>query len=400
MDSTASIKVDSRCSKRLLGGHLWVYESDIKSTEGGYSGGDIISVLDSRGKFIGKGFINDRSKIRARILSFTDEKIDAGFFKKRIQNALAHRIFLGFPPHSSFRVVFSEGDLLPGLIVDKYEDVLSVQFTTLGMEQWKGEIIEILKDLLFPSAIIERSDIGVREKEGLKQEKGIIYGKKNGKMEPQKTIKQDGLLFKVDLLEGHKTGFYLDQQDNRRVIKPFVAGKKVLDCFSYSGAFSIYAAAFGATEVVAVEDSGKVMDILRENIMINGFEKKIRTEKGDAFQWMREAYKKDERFDCVMLDPPSFVRGKDARGGALRGYKDINILGLKLLNDGGYLVTSSCSQSISAHNLIEIVKDSASDAACLVQLLEIRQQAKDHPILASMPETHYLNFIIGKKISH
>ena len=395
MSSNIKVKVTDRCAKRISSGHLWVFNNEIRNIEGSYSNGDIVSVLNESGKFLGKGFINDNSTIAIRILSFYEEEIDRKFFKKRIENALTHRLTLGWLMEDSFRVVSSEGDFLPGLTVDKYNKILSVQFSTLGMEVWKSEIVEILKKIFLPKAIVERSDIEVREKEGLKSFKGILYGE----IEGRELIFQDGVRFSVDLLEGHKTGFYFDQRENRKIIEPFVTGKSVLDAFSYTGGFSLYAALYGAEEVTALEDSKKVFEMLKENIKINHFENKIKVLRGDAFQWMRDAFKKGEQFDCIILDPPSFVRTKSAKGGALRGYKDINLLGLKLLKDRGYLLTASCSQNISMSDFIKVLNDASGDAQCRLQIIDIRSQSSDHPILLSMPETHYLKFVVARKIS-
>jgi len=395
MNPNTRVKVTERCAKRLSTGHLWVFDNEIKGIEGSYENGDIVCVIDGRRRFIGKGFINDHSTITIRLITFSDEEVNRNFFKRKIENALSHHLALAWSLDDSFRVVSSEGDFLPGLIVDKYGDILSLQFTTLGMDRLKDQIVDILKEIFSPQAIIERSDIEVRTKEGLKPRKDLLYGS----IEGGGILKQDGISFNIDLLEGHKTGFYLDQRENRQVIKPFVAGKKVLDCFSYTGAFALYAAHYNAEKVVAVEDSGKVISLLKENIKLNNFENKIEVIKADAFKWLREIYKKGESFGCVMLDPPSFVKSKGAREGAQRGYKDINLLGLKLLYDGGYLITSSCSQNISVSEFMNILKDASVDAGCLLQIIEIRSQSRDHPIVVSMPETHYLKFIVAKKIS-
>ena len=389
------VVVSKKCAERLLSGHLWVFNNEIKAVEGNYSNGDIIHVADGKKRFIGKGYINDNSKIIIRLLSFRDEEINKSFFRKRIEDALSYRLSLGWQMDGSFRIVFSEGDLIPGLIVDKYENALCIQILTLGMERWKEDVVDILKEIFNPETIVERSDVDVRKKEGLQPRKGVLYGDENSEV----VIALDGLKFEIDLLEGHKTGFYLDQQENRKIIEPYVKDKRVLDCFAYTGAFAIYSAKYGAKEVVALEDSGKVFEMLNRNIQLNGFENIIKPEKGDAFDWLRERYKKGERFDCVMLDPPSFVKGKEALAGAWRGYKDINILGLKLLNDNGYLITSSCSQNISPMTFLNILNDAAQDAGCMLQLIENRSQAKDHPILISMSETHYLKFIVAKKVA-
>ena len=394
MRTLTKIKVTDRCTERLLSGHLWIFNNEIKSIDGLYSNGDIIAVTDKRGKFIGKGYINDNSKIIIRLLSFKDEPIDKSFFKKKLEDAIKYRISLGWQMEDSFRVVFSEGDFLPGLIVDKYDRVISLQILTLGIEKRKEDIVEILKDIFMPKAIIERSDVEVRKKEGLQPRKGILWGEEVNKV----TIILNGLKFEIDLLEGHKTGFYLDQQEDRKIIEPYVKDKRVLDCFAYTGAFAMYSAKYGAKEVVALEDSGKIFDMLSRNIQLNGFENIIKPEKGDAFDWLRERYKKGEKFDCVMLDPPSFVKGKEAMGGAWRGYKDINLLGLKLLNNNGYLITSSCSQNVSPTAFLNILHDAANDEGCMLQLLENRSQSRDHPILLSMPETHYLKFVVAKKV--
>jgi len=266
------IKVTDRCTERLLSGHLWIFNNEIKSIDGLYSNGDIIAVTDKRGKFIGKGYINDNSKIIIRLLSFKDEPIDKSFFKKKLEDAIKYRISLGWQMEDSFRVVFSEGDFLPGLIVDKYDRVISLQILTLGIEKRKEDIVEILKDIFMPKAIIERSDVEVRKKEGLQPKKGILWGEEVNKV----TIILNGLKFEIDLLEGHKTGFYLDQQENRKTIEPYVKDKRVLDCFAYTGAFAMYSAKYGAKEVVALEDSGKIFDMLSRNIQLNGFENIIK----------------------------------------------------------------------------------------------------------------------------
>ncbi len=387
------VKITKECSARVRQGHLWVFDNEIKAIDDSYANGDIVQILDHKSKFIGKGYINDHSKIAIRLLTFQDENIDKAFFNRRIEEALKYRLSIGYQEEGSFRVVFSEGDLIPGLIVDKYEDILSIQILSLGMEMWKGDLLEILKELIHPETIIERSDAEVRRKEGLEPTKGFLWGKEK----EDTTITLDGLRFEIDLLEGHKTGFYLDQQENRIVIEPYVKGKKVLDTFSYTGAFACYAAIYGAKEVLALEDSGKVMERLNKNIHLNNYADTITAERGDAFQWLRDRHKAGERFDCVILDPPSFVKEKGARSGAFRGYKDINLMALKLLNDGGYLITSSCSQNILPSQFLDIIHDAASDAGCLVQLLENRFQSRDHPILLSMPQTYYLKFVVVRK---
>lgn len=380
------VKVKERCAERLRKGHLWVFDNEIKGAEG-YQNGDIVDVVDGRGRFIGRGYINDRSRIAVRILTFHEEGIDGAFFRRKIEGALRYRDELGISSREAFRVLFSEGDLLPGIIVDRYGDALAVQILTLGIERRKETIFRILMDLLQPATIVERSDVEVRRKEGLEPRKGIVYGKGE-----RLSISTQRIRVEVDLLEGHKTGLYLDQEENREVLKDYVAERRVLDCFSYTGAFALHAALYGAEEVVALEDSGRVIDLLRRNVKINGLERIVKVEKGDAFKWLRERVKRRERFDTIILDPPAF--GREAIDGALRGYKDVNLQALKLLKKGGYLITSSCSQAISPERFKGIVEEAAVDAGTILHYLESRFQSRDHPILLPMPETLYLKLMV------
>ncbi|MBI5559780.1 MAG: class I SAM-dependent rRNA methyltransferase [Deltaproteobacteria bacterium] len=387
-----SIRVSKKCIDRMACGHLWVFDNEIRAIDGHYINGAVVSVRDASGRFVARGYINDKSKITVRVLTFKDEPVDGPFLRKRISDALQRRLRLGWMPSDSFRVLSSEGDRVPGLIIDKYKDILSIQTLTLGMERRKEEIVNILMEVFSPSAIVERNDAGARKKEGLPQVKGFIHGNRR-----DVAAAFDGLEFSIDLLDGHKTGFYLDQTENRRTIAPYVRGGRVLDCFAYTGGFSVYSAKYGAKEIVALEDSGTVFERLKENIRLNAFDSLIQAEKGDAFRQLREKLKRGERFDCVILDPPSFVKAKEAMAGAQRGYKDINLLGLKLLNEGGHLVTSSCSQNISPLMFTEILKSSARDAGCVARTVDVRSQARDHPILLGMPETHYLKFVVLQK---
>ncbi len=382
------VRVKERCAGRLRRGHLWVFDNEI-SKAGGYENGEIVDVVDGKGRFIGRGYINDRSKIAVRLLTFEEEEIDESFFRKRIEEAIRYRDGLGISSREAFRVVFSEGDLLPGLIVDRYGSALSVQILTLGMERRRDLIFKVLLDLFNPSTIVERSDVAVRMKEGLEPRKAIVHGR-----EERATINLQGVRMEVDLLEGHKTGLYLDQEENRSILRDYARGGRVLDCFSYTGAFAIHAALSGAAEVVALEDSGKVMELLRRNVEMNGLGGKVRVERGNAFRWLRERIRDGERFDCIILDPPPFARDRERKGGARRGYKDINLLALKLLGKGGYLVTSSCSQAISPEEFRAIVEEAARDAGTILQLLENRIQARDHPVLLPMPETLYLKLMV------
>ncbi len=394
MKDYPEVVVSEKAVRSMKKGYQWVFKDEIKSIKAPISPGDIIYIVSPQGKRIATGYINPTSTIAIRILSIGEDVIDKKFIKMRIERAWKERISLGFKPDESFRIVFSEGDFLPGLIIDKYNNVLSIQILTAGMERMKSEIVEILKDLFNPVGIFERSDVQVRMKEGLPLRKGLLSGSIESKIE----CKWDGFTFIVDLEGGHKTGFYLDQRDNRKMISRYVEGKEVLDCFSYTGSFAIYAAASGARRCIAVEDSGKALGILTENIRINGFERIIEVQKGDVFEDLRARLRRGERFDCIILDPPPFVREKSSKSRGLRGYRDINMIAMKLLRNGGYLMTGTCSNSVSIEDFLGVMGSASADAGCIMQLLNISIQSSDHPYIISMPETLYLKFFTFKKV--
>lgn len=394
MKKYPEVVVSEKAAGALKRGYQWVFRDEIKSVKGSVSPGDIVFVVSQKGKRIATGYINPRSTISIRVLSIGEDIVDRKLIKTRVEKAWNERMALGFKPEESFRIVFSEGDFLPGLIVDKYNNILSIQILTAGMERMKNEIIGVLKELFNPVAIFERSDVQVRQKEGLSLRKGVVWGKTSSMIE----CRWDGLKFIVDLQDGHKTGFYLDQRENRKMISKYVKGKEVLDCFSYTGGFAIYAAAAGAERCVAIEDSKKAYEILSQNIKINDFEGIIEAERGDVFESLRRRLRKGERFDCIILDPPPFAREKTARKGSFRGYRDINLLAMKLLRNGGYLMTGTCSNSITIKDFLNIIESSSFDAGCIMHLLDISIQSSDHPYIISMPETLYLKFFIFKKV--
>ncbi|MDH4227506.1 MAG: class I SAM-dependent rRNA methyltransferase [Deltaproteobacteria bacterium] len=392
----AKIKITDRCAKRLKAGHLWVYDNEIAGITGGaLTDGADADFVDSRGKFIARGYVNRKSKIAGRVLTFRPEDTGEKFLKTRIEASIKRRADLGYDVlKGTYRVVFSEGDLLPGLIVDKYKDVVVIQLLSLGMDVRRSAIVKILKDIFSPAAIIEKSDSSVREKEGLKTVKEVVYGTLPSPL----ILETDGVSFEVDPLEGQKTGFYLDQAENRRVIEPYVKNKRVLDAFTNTGSFAIYAVNYNATSVDAVEDSKKAFEGLKRNVALNKMDSAINCLRADSFDLLREKAAAGEKYGAVILDPPSFLKTKDRREGALRGYKDINLYGLKLLEDGGFLITASCSHNVTLGAFLDVLNDAASDADSLLDILEMRTQSKDHPVLLSMPETHYLKFVIARKM--
>lgn len=377
--------------KRPLSGHPWIYRTDVDVVRGPAEPGDIVAVETHRGRFLGLGYYNPRSAIAVRIVSRDpQERIDASFFARRIEEAFSFRLRLFKEETNAFRVVFGEADFLPGLVVDKFGPYLVVQILTMGMERRKGEVLEALTSTLHPLGIYERSDTEVRKKEGLELHAGYL----EGHFDPHIAIRENGLSFVVDVAEGQKTGHFLDQRENRLALRRYAQGARVLDCFSYSGGFGIHALVFGAREVVAVDVSEKALALAQENARLNGVEERMTFMVADAFEALREFVRKRERFDLVILDPPAFVKEREALEGALRGYKDINLLAMKLLNSSGILVTSSCSHHLSEERFLSVLEEAALDAGRRLQILERRGQAQDHPVLVGYPESRYLKCFI------
>lgn len=373
--------------KRLLNGHPWVYANEVLKIEGKDAQGSIAKVCASDGRFIGYGYINHMSKIIVRILTRKDEVIDEDFFYNRIKSANDLRITLGYA--DNYRAVFGENDLLPGLIVDKYGDYLSVQFLTLGMEVRKQMIINILLKIFNPLGIYERSDVSVREKEGLPLKKGVIYGEFN----PVVTIVENGIKMLVDLENGQKTGYFLDQKENRDNLKRYVKDKTVLDCFSNVGGFALNAAKNGAKEVLALDISEVATDYINKNAELNGFSN-IQVCQADVFEKLREFRREGKKFDVIVLDPPAFTKSKDTVKEGYKGYKDINIQALKLLNKNGILITCSCSQHLTVNLFNDMLKESVSQAGVQAKMIEFRTQSRDHATLIGLDEGLYLKVAV------
>lgn len=384
------VRLKKNEDKRIREGHLWVFSNEIEDSPQAKGEGEIIELEDYKGNFLGKGYFNRHSLITIRILSYQkDEKIDKNFFFKRIEQALKYRQRI-YPQLSSYRIVYSEGDFLPGLIIDKYEKNLVLQILTLGMEKFEEDIIQACESLFSPARIVLRNDTSFRELEGLVQGVKII----KGDVEKPALIEEFGLKSFVDLKEGQKTGFFFDQKENRLMGVIYAKDRKVLDCFCYTGAWGITAAKNGAKGVLGIDSSQKSLELAKKNAKLNEIDKLCTFAKGDVFEVLRGLVQKDEKFDMVVLDPPAFVKSKSKLVEGMKGYKDINLQALKLLGKGGILISCSCSHNLSKDLFMEIIKSSAKDAHKTLRLIEFRTQAKDHPILLSMPETEYLKCAI------
>lgn len=374
--------------KRVEYGHPWIYRSDIASVEAGANPGDIVDIYSSGNRFLGRGFYNPKSQITIRILTYEREQIDYGFFHSRVTAAWEYRRRVA--DTDSCRVVFAESDFLPALVVDKFSDILVMQTSALGMEKYKQELADILTDVIKPRGIYERNDLTVRELEGLKQEKGFLRGSFDTNVE----MKENGIRFVVDVAEGQKTGYFLDQKENRAALKPFVKDAKVLDCFSHTGSFSLHAGTFGAASVLGLDISDHAVETATANARLNGLEGTCRFESANVFDRLREYYDHEEHFDTIILDPPAFTKSRNSVEGAIRGYKEINLRAMKILNSGGFLITCSCSHHIDPEMFMDIVYNAGIDSRRKVRLIEYRSQAKDHPILLAAPETEYLKCAI------
>lgn len=372
---------------RVRGGHPWIYASEIERVEGDFENGDIVDVLDFRGKWIGRGFYNPQSQISLRILTRMDEPCDRAFFEKRIRDAWEYRKLLCDP--ESCRLIYSESDFLPGLVVDKFGSVLVLQSLSLGIERIKDMLCDILMEVVQPTGIYERSDVPVRRLEGLEQTTGLLRGTVPDRVD----MVENGIHFMVDVKSGQKTGFFLDQKENRAAIAPLCKDAKVLDCFCHNGSFALHAAKFGAASVLGVDISEDALEVARENARINHLDN-VTFEAHNCFDHLRELTDANEQFDLVILDPPAFTKNKAALQSALRGYKEINLRGLKLVRPGGFLVTCSCSQHVLPEMFQDMVNQAARDSKKRIRLVEYRTQGKDHPILPQAVETKYLKCMI------
>ena len=369
---------------RVYGGHPWVFRSDIAAVEGDFRDGDVVRVLSDRRKFLAMAVYNPRSQISLRVLTREDRPIDGDFIRARVKRAIDYRRL--FADLHSCRLIFAESDGLPAVIVDSFADVLVLQSLSLGMERFKQTIVDALVDELHPVGVYERNDVPVRTLEGMEQQTGTLYGSVPDRVQ----ITENGVSFWVDVKEGQKTGFFLDQKENRAAIAPFVKDARVLDCFTHTGSFALHSARYGAREVIGVDISDYACEFATENARLNGATDRVRFECANAFDYLRAAQDAHEQFDAVILDPPAFTKTRSAVESALRGYKEINLRGMKLVRDGGFLVTCSCSQHVLPGMFQQMLLDAQKDARVQLRQIECRTQGRDHPILPASPETQYL----------
>lgn len=374
--------------------HPWIFSGAVKRTEGSLRVGETVDVFSDAGRFLGRGGYSPASQIRVRIWTFDEsETVDEEFFRKRIQAAINLRESLELPGQTSaYRLISAEADGLPGLIVDQYDDFLVCQFLSAGAEHWKTTIVDQLKALTGVNNIYERSDVDVRQKEGLEQARGLL----SGDTPPAVLgIEEKDVKFFVDIVNGHKTGFYLDQRENRQLVRSHSRGKEVLNCFAYTGGFGLSALKGGARQVTNVEDVAGLVEMIDRNVELNQFDKDRCTNlKADVFKLLRRFEKEGRKFDVIVLDPPKFAESQAHLERASRGYKDINLLAFKLLRPGGLLFTFSCSGLMKMDLFQKIVADAAIDSGRDARIVQWLRQAGDHPVKLCIPETMYLKGLL------
>ena len=381
----AKITLKPGKEKRVYTLHPWIFKSDINQVDAKCLPGDTVDIISSKGRFLARGYYNPNSQIALRIMTYhEDEAVDRALIFRRIHEAVEYR--RSFADLKSCRVVFAESDRLPALIVDAFDDILVLQCLALGMERFKQDVVDALVEELHPRGIWERNDVPVRRLEGLDMCTGLLYGEVPDRVQ----MVENGVKFWVDVKEGQKTGFFLDQKENRAAIAPFVKGRRVLDCFTHTGSFALHAGYYGASEVTGVDISEYACTFAAENAKLNGLEDRVHFVTANAFDLLSDQSRKKEKYDVIILDPPAFTKTRGAGDSALRGYKEINLRAMKMIETGGYLITCSCSQHVLPEMFRNMVLDAARDAKVLLRQVEFRTQGKDHPILPYAPETEYL----------
>ena len=369
----------------LRGGRLLIYENEIQWVDDTCQNGDVVEVLDDREHFVAYGFFNALSKITVRILSFEkNDTIDAAFFRKRLHDAWAFRQRLGFS--NACRVVFGESDFLPGLTIDKYGDYLSFQIVCLGMEQWKETLISLMVELFHPKGIFERDDLQIRQREGLPQCTGCVYGTIPERIQ----IREWDAKMYVNIAEGQKTGHFLDQQENRARLKPYVKGETVLDLCCCTGGFSIHAALYGAVSVEPVDVSAEALRLTMENAKLNGVAQLLHPTQRNVFDLVRDYEAQRRQYGVVICDPPAFAKSRRALDAAWRGYKELNLRSIRLVKPGGYFLTCSCSQFMTPELFLQMLTDASRDANRPIRLLETLIQSRDHPACLGAAQSLYL----------
>jgi 23S rRNA (cytosine1962-C5)-methyltransferase len=378
-----------KIAPRIANGHPWIFANEVERVEGEVNGGETVEVYSHDKKFVGKGYINPRSQILVRLLTREkSEEINDAFFLDKIQECWDYRKKLGYVENC--RLVFGEADGLPQLIIDKFNDHFVIQTLALGIDKWKPAIVSALNRIFQPKGIYERNDVPVRELEGLSQQKGFLSVPFDTKI----IITENGLKFHVDIENGQKTGYFLDQRDNRRAIRNIVKDADVLGAFTYTGTFEIHAAHYGARSVLGLDISENAVQQANKNAALNGLDAICRFEAANAFDVLKQWSKEEKKYDVVMLDPPAFTKSRETIQKAITGYKEINLRGLKLIKHGGFLVTSSCTNLVNPELFLQIIDMAARDARRKIRQVTFQTQASDHPIIWGMENTQYLKFLI------
>ena len=373
----------------MVNGHPWIFGNELGDSEGAAEPGDVVEVYSSNGSFVGKGYYNPASQIRIRLLTREkNEVVNEQFFYDRILETWEYRKQIGYVENC--RLIFGEADSLPALIVDKFNDYFVLQTLALGIEKWKGAIVDALNKIFNPKGIYERNDVPVRTLEGMEQIKGFL----SAPFDTNIILNENGLKFHVDIENGQKTGYFLDQQDNRRAINHVVKGADVLEVFCYTGTFSLHAAQYGAKSVLGLDISENAVATARRNAELNGYENICKFEAVNAFDVLKQWVKDGRQYDTVILDPPAFTKSRENIQKAVTGYKEINLRAMKLIKRGGFLVTASCTNLVPPEMFLDIIDTAAKDAKRVLRQVEWRTQASDHPILRNVPSTQYLKFLI------
>jgi len=387
-----SLFLNKNISNRVENGHPWIFENEInrgKALDAAAKAGEIVNVFTHDKKFVGKGYVNPQSQIMVRLLTRdVNEIIDEVFFYKKIKQAWVYRQALGYTENC--RLIFGEADDIPQLVIDKFNDYFVIQTLALGIDVWKPAIVKALESIFSPKGIYERNDVPVRELEGMEQHKGFL----SAQFDTNIVIHENGIKLHVDIANGQKTGYFLDQQDNRRAIQNIVKGADVLGAFCYTGSFEISAAHYGAKSVLGIDISQPAIDACNKNAALNGLQNICKFECVNAFDVLKEWTKENKQWDVVMLDPPSFTKNRSTIDKAVAGYKEINLRGMKLVKPGGFLVTSSCTNLIQPTLFLDIIQMAARDAKRRIRQVVFNTQSADHPVIHGQENTHYLKFLI------
>ena len=383
------VYLNRKITPRVANGHPWIFNNEVDKVDGEVLGGETVEVYSHDKKFIGKGYINPKSQILVRLLTRNKaDEINEQYFYTEIKKCWDYRKQLGYTENC--RLVFGEADSMPQLIIDKFNDYFVLQTLSLGMDNWKPAIVDALNKIFKPKGIYERNDVPVRELEGLAQQKGFL----SVPFDTNIIIKENGFQFHIDIENGQKTGYFLDQQDNRKAIEHIVKGADVLGAFTYTGTFEIHAAMYGAKSVLGIDISENAVAQANKNAKLNNVQDSCRFETANAFDVLKQWSNEGRQYDVVMLDPPAFTKNRETIQKAIAGYKEINLRGMKLVRPGGFLVTSSCTNLVNEEMFLQTIDMAAKDAKRKLRQVLFQRQSGDHPIIRGMDNTHYLKFLI------